>query len=43
MLGAFYALQLWYWGVPMWLAVLLAMAISALMAAAIERTLIRPF
>lgn len=43
MLGAFYALQLWYWGVPMWFAVIIAMLVSALLAAVIERTLIRPF
>ena len=30
-------------GVPMWLAVLIGMVISALVGAAIERTLIRPF
>jgi branched-chain amino acid transport system permease protein len=43
MIGAFFALQMWYWGVPMWIAVVLAMLISAVFAAGIERTLIRPF
>lgn len=43
MLGAFMVLQLWAWGVPMWLAVIISMAVSALLAASIERTLIRPF
>ncbi|MAT07265.1 MAG: branched-chain amino acid ABC transporter permease [Acidimicrobiaceae bacterium] len=43
MLGAFVALQLWYWGVPVWIAVILAMLFSAVLAAGIERTLIRPF
>ncbi len=43
MLGAFFALQLWYWGVPVWIAVIMAMALSAVFAAGIERVLIRPF
>jgi len=43
MLGAFFALQLWYWGIPMWIAVILAMMLSAVLAAGIERVLIRPF
>jgi branched-chain amino acid transport system permease protein len=43
MLGAFATLQLWYWGVPMWGALVIAMIFSALLAAGIERTLIRPF
>ncbi len=43
MLGAFFALQLWMWGVPMWGAVIISMILSALLAALIERTLIRPF
>lgn len=43
MLGAFFTLQLWLWGLPMWIALFLAMAISALLAAGIERVLIRPF
>ena len=43
MLGAFFAIQLWYWGVPMWGAVILAMVLTAVLAAGVERTLIRPF
>ncbi|MEZ5216076.1 MAG: branched-chain amino acid ABC transporter permease [Ilumatobacteraceae bacterium] len=43
MLGAFLALELWSHGVPVWFAVILAMVLSALLAAGIERTLIRPF
>lgn len=43
MLGAFFTYQLWAWGLPMWIAVLIAMGASALLAAGIERTLIRPF
>jgi branched-chain amino acid transport system permease protein len=44
MFGAFIALVLaTERGVPMWLAVVLAMLISALLGAGIERTLIRPF
>ena len=43
MLGAFFAIQLWYWGVPMWGAVILAMVLTAILAAGVERTLIRPF
>ncbi len=43
MLGAFFTLQLWLWGLPMWIALFLAMALSALLAAGIERVLIRPF
>ncbi|MEM7287387.1 MAG: branched-chain amino acid ABC transporter permease [Actinomycetota bacterium] len=43
MLGAFFALQLWLWGVPMWIALVLAMILSAILAAGIERVLIRPF
>ena len=43
MLGAFISLQLWYWGIPMWGAVVLAMLITAVLAAGVERTLIRPF
>lgn len=31
------------WGLPMWLSILMAMVVSALAAAGIERTLIRPF
>lgn len=43
MLGAFFSLQMWYWGVPIWIAVFFAMGLSALLAAGIERVLIRPF
>ena len=43
MIGAFFGLQLWLWGLPMWIAIILAMILSAVMAAVIERTLIRPF
>ena len=43
MLGAFFGLQLWLWGLPMWIALILAMILSAVMAAGIERVLIRPF
>jgi len=43
MLGAFLALQLWYWGIPIWIAVVMAMLLTAILAAGIERTLIRPF
>lgn len=44
MLGAFIALVLaTERGLPIWIAVILAMAISAAFAAGIERTLIRPF
>lgn len=44
MLGAFVALVLaTEQGLPIWIAVILAMAISAAFAAGIERTLIRPF
>ena len=43
MLGAFFALQMWLWGVPMWIAMVIAMILSAVMAAGIERVLIRPF
>lgn len=43
MLGAFFALQLWLWGIPMWGAVIISMILSAALAALIERTLIRPF
>ena len=43
MLGAFFSLQLWYWGVPIYIAVVVAMLLSALLAGGIERTLIRPF
>ena len=43
MLGAFFGLQLWLWGVPMWIALVIAMILSAVLAAGIERVLIRPF
>ena len=43
MLGAFFALQLWLWGIPMWIALVMAMILSAILAAGIERVLIRPF
>ena len=44
MLGAFFVLVVWKdWGLWMWLAVPLAMVISALFAAGAERVLIRPF
>lgn len=43
MLGAFFSLQMWYWGVPIWIAVFLAMGLSAVLAAGIERVMIRPF
>lgn len=43
MLGAFMTWQLWDWGIPMWVAVAIAMVVSAALAAIIERTLIRPF
>jgi branched-chain amino acid transport system permease protein len=43
MLGAFFMLQLWLWGLPMWIALIIAMLLSAVLAAGIERVLIRPF
>jgi len=44
MLGAFIAYTAWFnFGIPMWGAVILAILLSALLAAGIERTLIRPF
>ncbi len=44
MFGSFLAYIGWAeWGLPMWVAVAVAMILSALGAAAIERTLIRPF
>ena len=43
MLGAFIVLQLWNWGVPMWVAVLVGMLISGILAAGLERTFIRRF
>ncbi|MEM9465130.1 MAG: branched-chain amino acid ABC transporter permease [Actinomycetota bacterium] len=43
MLGAFFGLQLWLWGLPMWIALIVAMILSAVLAAGIERVLIRPF
>lgn len=43
MLGAFFCLQLWLWGIPMWIALIMAMILSAILAAGIERVLIRPF
>ena len=43
MLGAFFCLQLWLWGIPMWIALIMAMLLSAVLAAGIERVLIRPF
>jgi branched-chain amino acid transport system permease protein len=43
-LGAFLAFQAdTAWGFPLWAAVLVAMAVSAVGAALLERTLIRPF
>ena len=44
MLGAFIAYTAWFnWGIPMWGAVIIAIIVSALGAAGIERVLIRPF
>ena len=44
MFGAFIAYTAWFnWGVPMWGAVAIAVAASALLGATVERTLIRPF
>jgi len=44
MFGAFLAYTAWFnWGLPMWIAVAVAVLLSALGAAGIERTLIRPF
>ena len=43
MLGAFIVLQLWNWGLPMWLAVIMGMLISGILAAGLERTFIRRF
>ena len=43
MLGAFIVLQLWNWGLPMWVAVLVGMLISGILAAGLERTFIRRF
>lgn len=44
MLGSFVAYTAWFnFGVPMWAAVALAIVLSALFAAVIERVLIRPF
>ena len=43
MLGAFIVLQLWNWGLPMWLAVIIGMLISGILAAGLERTFIRRF
>ncbi len=42
-LGAFAVLQLWYWGIPMWGAVILGMLFSAALAAGLERVFIRKF
>ncbi len=44
MFGAFIAYTAWFnWGIPMWGAVAIAIVLSAVGAAVIERTLIRPF
>ena len=43
MLGAFIVLQLWNWGLPMWLAVIMGMLISGILAAGLESTFIRRF
>jgi len=43
MLGAFIVLQLWNWGLPMWVAVIIGMLISGILAASLERTFIRRF
>ena len=43
MLGAFIVLQLWNWGLPMWVAVIVGMLISGILAAGLERTFIRRF
>ena len=43
MLGAFIVLQLWNWGLPMWVAVIIGMLISGILAAGLERTFIRRF
>ena len=43
MLGGFIVLQLWNWGLPMWVAVLIGMLISGILAAGLERTFIRRF
>ena len=43
MLGAFIVLQLWNWGLPMWVAVMIGMLISGILAAGLERTFIRRF
>ena len=42
-LGAFAVLQLWYWGIPMWGAVIIGMLFSAVLAAGLERVFIRKF
>ena len=43
LLGAFVVLQLWNWGLPMWVAVIIGMIFSAFLAALLERTFIRRF
>lgn len=44
MFGAFLAYTAWFnWGVPMWGAVAIAVVLSAIGAAVVERVLIRPF
>ena len=43
MIGAFIVLQLWNWGIPMWGAVIIGMICSGILAACLERTLIRRF
>ncbi len=44
MLGAFIAYTAWFnFGIPMWGAVILAVILSAILAALVERVLIRPF
>ena len=43
MLGAFVVLQLWDWGIPMWGAVSIGMCFSRVLAAFLERALIRKF
>ena len=40
MLGAFIVLQLWNWGLPMWVAVMIGMLISGILAAGLELSLI---
>ncbi|WP_460772825.1 branched-chain amino acid ABC transporter permease [Microbacterium sp. GXF7504] len=42
LLGAYLSWQLTVWGVPIWIALLVSMAVSALLSAGIERVMFRP-